>query len=239
MAGGGVSGVAALIRLVVAWGAVVVAARAAGWLIAKIGQPRVHGEILAGVVLGPSVLGLVWPEALGCLFPTEVMSTLTVLAQVGLMLFMFVTGLDLDLDGLRGHGHKAVVISQASVLAPMALGALLALWLYPRFGGSTDRVGFTLFVGAAMSVTAFPVLARVLHETRLTHTQTGVLAMLGIITPTLFTAMVLMALVTTLMAPPMLALVVPALGRGGPREARGGRGSDQGRPLGGIAGAGR
>jgi Kef-type K+ transport system membrane component KefB len=149
--------------------------RFVGWAISRIGQPRVHGEILAGILLGPSLLGVVWPRALGFVFPTEVVGALRVLAQIGLVMFMFLIGLELDLHKLRGHGHKAVVISQASILFPILLGAALAAWLYPRFGGGVDRLGFTLFLGAAMAITAFPVLARVLQETGLYHTRIGVL----------------------------------------------------------------
>jgi K+:H+ antiporter len=163
------------VRVLLALGVVIAASRFAGWAISKIGQPRVHGEILAGILLGPSLLGIVWPEALAYLFPPEVIGALKVLAQVGLVLFMFMIGLELDLGKLRGHGHKAVVISHASIIAPMLLGAGLAVWLYPRLGGDADRLGFTLFIGAAMAITAFPVLARVLQETGLYHTRIGVL----------------------------------------------------------------
>ena len=164
------------IHVLLALAVVVAVAQAAGWAISKLGQPRVLGEILAGIVLGPSVLGLLWPGALDYLFPAEVISALRVLAQVGLVLFMFLIGLDLDLAKLRGNGREAVVISHASILAPMGLGALLAVWLHPRLGDDADQLGFTLFMGTAMAITAFPVLARLLQETGLTHTRVGVLA---------------------------------------------------------------
>jgi Kef-type K+ transport system membrane component KefB len=146
-----------------------------GWAISKVGQPRVHGEILAGILMGPSLLGVIAPDTLDYIFPTEVIGALRVLATIGLVLFMFLIGLELDLGKLRGHGHKAVVISHASIILPMALGALLAVWLYPRLGDGVDQLGFTLFLGAAMAITAFPVLARVLQETGLYHTRIGVL----------------------------------------------------------------
>jgi Kef-type K+ transport system membrane component KefB len=163
------------VRILLALVVVVLASRLAGWAISKIGQPRVHGEILAGILLGPSLLGIVWPGALSYLFPTEIIGALKVLAQIGLVMFMFLIGLELDLQKLRGHGHKAVVISQASILTPILLGAVLAVWLYPRFGLGVGRLGFTLFLGAAMAITAFPVLARVLQETGLYRTRIGVL----------------------------------------------------------------
>lgn len=163
------------VRILLSLAVVIGASRVAGWAISKIGQPRVHGEILAGILLGPSLLGIVWPNALAYLFPGDIVDALRVLAQVGLVLFMFLIGLELDLAKLRDNGHKALVISPASIIAPMGLGALLALWLYPRLGEGADQLGFTLFIGAAMAITAFPVLARVLQETGLYHTRIGVL----------------------------------------------------------------
>jgi Kef-type K+ transport system membrane component KefB len=163
------------VRILLALAVLIACSRVAGWAISKIGQPRVHGEVLAGILLGPSLLGVLWPAALDYLFPAEVVGALRVLAQVGLVLFMFLIGLELDLTMLRGNRHKALVISPASVVVPIVLGGVLALWLYPRLGGDADRLGFTLFVGAAMGITAFPVLARVLQETGLYRTRIGVL----------------------------------------------------------------
>jgi Kef-type K+ transport system membrane component KefB len=164
------------VRVLVSLAVVIGAARAAGWAISKVGQPRVHGEILAGIILGPSVLGQLFPGLMDYLFPPEVVSGLKVLAQLGLVLFMFLIGLELDLDKLRGHGHRAFVISQTSIITPILLGVALGAWLYPRLGEDVDRVGFLLFLGAAMAITAFPVLARVLQETGLDKTRIGVLA---------------------------------------------------------------
>jgi Kef-type K+ transport system membrane component KefB len=163
------------VRVLLAMAIVIAGSRFFGWAISKVGQPRVHGEILAGILLGPSLLGVISPDTLDYLFPNEVIGALRVLATIGLVLFMFLIGLELDLGKLRGHGHKAVVISHASIILPMGLGALLAIWLYPRLGDGVDQLGFTLFLGAAMAITAFPVLARVLQETGLYHTRIGVL----------------------------------------------------------------
>ncbi|MGB3438162.1 MAG: cation:proton antiporter [Actinophytocola sp.] len=171
------SAAAANVQALLSVGAVVVSVRTVGWLIAKVGQPRVMGEIIAGILLGPSVLGLFWPEAFGFLFPDGVIGALKVLAQFGLTLFMFLIGIELNLRSLRGQGRRAVAISQASIVVPMLLGAALALWLYPAYGAGVDRLAFVLFIGAAMSITAFPVLARLLQETGLIRTRTGVLAM--------------------------------------------------------------
>jgi Kef-type K+ transport system membrane component KefB len=163
------------VRILLALTVVIAVSRFVGWAISKIGQPRVHGEILAGILLGPSLLGVLWPQALAFIFPTDIIGALKVLAQVGLVMFMFLIGLSLDLSHLRGHGRKAFVISQTSILAPILLAAVLAIWLYPRFGEDVGRLGFTLFLGAAMAITAFPVLARVLQETGLYHTRIGAL----------------------------------------------------------------
>lgn len=164
-------------RILLAAAVVMVAARVVGWLVAKLGQPRILGEILAGIVLGPSLLGSLWPAALDYLFPPSVVAGLRIVAHLGVVSFMFLVGLQLDLGHLRGQGHKAVVVSHASIVVPATLGALLGLWLHPRLGGDADRLGFTLFLGAAMAVTAFPVLARVLQETGLERTRLGVLTM--------------------------------------------------------------
>lgn len=163
------------VRILLAMAIVIVAARAAGWLIARLGQPKVHGEILAGILLGPSLLGLIWADGLDYAFPPDVVAGLKVVAQLGLVLFMLLIGLELDLDLVRGQGRRAVVISQVSILVPVVLGATLGLWLYPRLGGDAPRTGFVLFMGAAMAITAFPVLARVLQETGLAGTRIGVL----------------------------------------------------------------
>jgi Kef-type K+ transport system membrane component KefB len=163
------------VRTFLALAAVIVASRAVGWMVARVGQPQVHGEILAGIVLGPSLLGWVWPQAMAYLFPGQVITFLNVLAQVAVVMFMFLVGLSVDLSKLQGHGRKALVISPASILVPIALGALLSLWLYPRLGDGVGRLGFTLFLGAAMAITAFPVLARVLQETGMADTRIGIL----------------------------------------------------------------
>ena len=162
------------VRLLLALTVVIAASRLGGWAISKLGQPRVLGEIVAGILLGPSLLGAVWPDALEYLFPAGVIESLRVLAELGVVLFMFLIGVELDLAKLRGQGHKAVVISLTSIVAPLFLGIGLAIWLYPRLGGGADELGFALFIGTAMAITAFPVLARVLRETGLDTTRIGV-----------------------------------------------------------------
>jgi Kef-type K+ transport system membrane component KefB len=153
---------------------ILVAARLVGRAVALIGQPRVVGEMLAGIMLGPSLLGWAAPGLSHALFPPGSLGFLSALSQIGLVFFMFLVGLELDLTLLRGQGKAAVVTSHASIIAPFFLGAVLALFLYPRL--SDDGVSFTafaLFLGAAMSVTAFPVLARMLTERGMLRTRLG------------------------------------------------------------------
>ena len=148
-----------------------------GLALRKISQPAVVGEMLAGILLGPSVLGALWPTAYASLFPAGSVRFLASVSQLGLVMFMFLVGLELRPADLRERGHAAVLVSHTSILMPLFLGVLLSLLLYPALG--TQDVSFrafALFVGAAMSVTAFPVLARLLADRRLTGTRLGVLA---------------------------------------------------------------
>jgi Kef-type K+ transport system membrane component KefB len=140
---------------------ILVAARLVGRAVALIGQPRVVGEMLAGIMLGPSLLGWVAPGLSHALFPAGSLGFLSALSQIGLVFFMFLVGLELDLKLLRGQGKAAVVTSHASIIAPFFLGAVLALFLYPRL--SDDGVSFT----------AFPVLARMLTERGMLRTRLG------------------------------------------------------------------
>jgi Kef-type K+ transport system membrane component KefB len=160
--------------LLVQIAAVVIAARGVGLLFRRIGQPQVVGEMAAGILLGPSFLGWIAPGVSARLFPPDSLGFLNSISQVGLLVFMFLVGLELNPRLLRGRGPTAVVTSHASIVVPFVLGALLSLQLYPRL--SDRSVGFTafaLFMGAAMSVTAFPVLARILSERGLMRTRVG------------------------------------------------------------------
>jgi Kef-type K+ transport system membrane component KefB len=153
---------------------ILLAARLVGWLFQKIHQPQVVGEMFAGVLLGPSFLGWVVPGAMATIFPQESLGILSALGQIGILIYMFLIGLRLDTKVLRREGRTAVVTSHVSIVIPLLLSALLALYLYPRL--SDDSVTFTvfaLFLGAAMSVTAFPVLARILNERNMLHTGVG------------------------------------------------------------------
>ncbi len=143
---------------------VLVAARIFGYIAEKLRQPAVIGEICAGVALGPSLLGLLPGRLNKILFPSEVVVHLNVLAQVGLVLFMFLLGLEMDVALLRGREGTALAISLPSMILPFGLGSLLALFLYPRHhivaGHQVPKLAMVLFLGVAMSITAFPVLAR-------------------------------------------------------------------------------
>ena len=166
----------ALLLLFLQIAVIIAASRLVGRLASRIGQPLVVGEMLAGIMLGPSLLGWLAPGVYDSLFPRESWQYLGMLAQVGVVFFLFLIGLELDPSLLRDRGHAAVVISHVSIIAPFLLGAVLTLYLYPRVFNDTPEMTFravALFMGAAMSITAFPVLARILTERNLHKTNVG------------------------------------------------------------------
>ncbi|KIA87182.1 cation:proton antiporter [Flavobacterium sp. AED] len=153
---------------------IILVARFFGWVFKKIGQPSVIGEIIAGIVLGPSLLGLYFPEFSAALFPVESLGNLKFLSQIGLILFMFVIGMELDLKVLKNKANEAVVISHASIVIPFTLGIGLAYFVYNRFAPEGVKfLSFSLFMGIAMSITAFPVLARIVQERGIHKTKLG------------------------------------------------------------------
>ncbi|MNK21121.1 High-affinity Na(+)/H(+) antiporter NhaS3 [compost metagenome] len=156
---------------------IIIAARIMGWICIKIKQPVVIGEMLAGIILGPSLLGLYFPEFSQTLFPVESLSNLQFLSQIGLILFMFIIGMELDLNVLRNKAHDAVVISHASIVIPFTLGISLAYFLY-LFHPPTnvEFLSYSLFIGISMSITAFPVLARIIQERGLQKSKLGAMA---------------------------------------------------------------
>jgi Kef-type K+ transport system membrane component KefB len=164
---------------------IVLVARIFGWIFRKIGQPSVIGEIIAGIVLGPSLFGLYFPDMKDALFPLASLGNLQMLSQVGLILFMFVIGMELDLKALKNKANEAVVISHASIVIPFALGIGLSYLIYPNFvpkeidtatgivAFKIPFLSFSLFMGIAMSITAFPVLARIVQERGIHKTKLG------------------------------------------------------------------
>ncbi|MBP6558065.1 MAG: cation:proton antiporter, partial [Flavobacterium sp.] len=153
---------------------IVLVARIFGWIFRKIGQPSVIGEIIAGIVLGPSLFGLYFPDMKEALFPLESLGNLQMLSQVGLILFMFVIGMELDLKVLKNKANDAVVISHASIVIPFALGMGLSYFIYHQFApAGVEFLSFGLFMGIAMSITAFPVLARIVQERGIHKTRLG------------------------------------------------------------------
>jgi K+:H+ antiporter len=157
---------------------ILVTARVLGAVFRFFSQPPVIGEVIAGILLGPSLFGKLAPAAAAAVFPPSVAPILGVIAQVGVLLFMFLVGLELDTELLRERSHATLAISHASIVLPFLLGAALALPLYPRLSSrDVPFTDFALFLGVSLSVTAFPVLARILTDRRLQRTRLGVVAL--------------------------------------------------------------
>jgi Kef-type K+ transport system membrane component KefB len=156
---------------------IVIMARLFGRLARRINQPAVVGEIVAGICLGPSLLGWVWPASSQFLFPASSLQPLLFLGQIGLVFFMFVVGMQIDGASVKHKARDAVMISHVSIVLPFFLGVWLAYYLYPYFApAQVSFIAFALFMGIAMSVTAFPVLARIVQERKLSGTPLGTLA---------------------------------------------------------------
>jgi Kef-type K+ transport system membrane component KefB len=165
-------------HLLLTLAAVIVLGRLVAWLFAYIGQPPVIGEVIAGIMLGPSLLGKIVPGAPAWLLPEQAVLALREIAQLGVILYMFLVGLELNTGGLRGRAQIAFAVSHASIVAPFALGAGLAVLLYPRLSPTAvPMLHFALFMGAAMAITAFPVLARILTDRGMHKTELGVMAL--------------------------------------------------------------
>jgi Kef-type K+ transport system membrane component KefB len=164
-------------QLLLAVAVILLVARGLGWAVQRIGQPRVVGEMIAGIVLGPSLFGRLFPGAFGYVFPSSTLPGITVLSQLGLLLFMFVVGVEVNIGRMLRQSTAVVLVSNVSILLPLGMGVALATTLFPRFAG--QGVGFPvfgLFMGTAMSITAFPVLARILKERNLLGTDLGTVA---------------------------------------------------------------
>lgn len=195
-------------QVLMALAAILVTARLAGAAARRVGQPSVVGEILAGLALGPSLLGLFPGDLTHALFPAQTRPVLSSVAQLGLVLFMFLVGLESDMGLLRGRVRTAASVSLASIALPFALGVPLALALHDRHdaGEAADLLPFLLFLGASLSITAFPVLARILAERSMERTPLGALALAS-------------AALDDVIAWSMLAVVVAIVANGGAASA--------------------
>lgn len=152
-------------------------ARLVGGVFRHIGQPQVIGEIVAGILLGPSILGALWPEAFAFLFPEESIAFIEILSEFGLILFMFTIGMELRPAEIKSQFRKAFIISQSGIFIPFILGMLLTLFLYDPTSFHVPYLPLALFMGIAMSITAFPVLARIIQERGMSRTHLGSLAL--------------------------------------------------------------
>jgi Kef-type K+ transport system membrane component KefB len=163
-----------LVQLVV----VIALSHLVGRVFKRFGQPAVVGQIVTGIMLGPSLLGLLAPDLVAFVFPSESLSALRLMSQVGVCLFMFVVGMELDVRQVRSNSHVAIAVSHVSIAFPYVLGVVLAYFLFTELAGpGTNFVAFALFMGISMSITAFPVLARILQERGISRTVLGTTAM--------------------------------------------------------------
>jgi len=154
--------------------------RVVGLVAGRLGQPQVVGEMVAGVLLGPSLFGWLAPGVQALLFPPEAMKVLFVAAQLGIGIYMFLVGVEFETGLFRIRAKSAIAVSLAGLLVPFALGALLAPWLIKMpglFGDKVRAYEATLFLGAAIAITAFPTLARIIYERGLTGTTLGTLSL--------------------------------------------------------------
>lgn len=159
---------------------IIISAQICGYLFKKIGQPPVIGEIIAGIILGPSVIGGIFPGFTEFVFPKASLGNLQMLSQIGLILFMFVIGMELDLNIIKKKARSAILISNISIIFPYALGVGLSFYLKEQFlPEGIPFHAFCLFIGIAMSITAFPVLARIIRDKHLTHTRAGNIAIVS------------------------------------------------------------
>ena len=167
-----------MFHLFLALAAVIIAGRLLGVVFRWFGQPPVIAEVIAGILLGPSLLGVIWPAGKEYLLPESIKPGLEVIAQLGVILYMFVVGLELDLRVMQERGAAILTTAVASIVAPFALGIALALPMYAVHSpSSVSFTKFALFLAAALSITAFPVLARILKDRHMTRSPLGVMAL--------------------------------------------------------------
>ncbi|MBI2481334.1 MAG: cation:proton antiporter, partial [Planctomycetia bacterium] len=160
-----------LIQLVV----ILAAARVGGWVMRRLGQPQVIGEIVAGLVLGPSLFGRFAPEAVAYIFPEDAAIVFRVLSELGLLLLMFLIGLEFDFSHLTHVGRTAAGVAAAGIMLPFAMGAALAWWMHPLVAADMNHHGFVLIVAVALSITAIPILGRIMMDFNIHRTRIGTL----------------------------------------------------------------
>ena len=167
-----------LLSVLLALTVIMLTARLVGAVFRRLNQPAVIGEVVGGIMLGPSLLGRISPELQALVLPADAAPILSVISQLGVILYMFLVGLELDLGLLRTSVAKTIAISLSAIIVPCAIGVLLALALYDSFAPpGIDRASFVIFIGVALSITAFPVLARILQDRGLQRTPLGTLAL--------------------------------------------------------------
>lgn len=199
-------------HLLLALTTVMVVGRLLGRGFRAIGQPPVVGEVIGGILLGPSFLGIVSPAAYRTILPPEVAPTLGAVAELGVILYMFLVGLELNVDRLRGQWGSAVIVASSGIVLPFALGAVLAVtWLADLMPAAASLTSFALFMGVAMSITAFPVLARILSDLKMTQSALGIRALTCAAIADVSAWCVLALVVGIVQATPQRALVVAAL----------------------------
>ena len=167
-----------LVKVLLALTVIMITARVVGAIFARFNQPAVIGEVVGGILLGPSLLGRLSPELMAALLPADAAPFLNVIAQLGVILYMFLVGLELDLGVMTTRVSTTIVISQSSIIVPFALGSALATALAGEMAPpGVAFSSFLLFFGVSMSITAFPVLARILGDRGLQRTEMGTLAL--------------------------------------------------------------
>ncbi|MFN8010697.1 MAG: cation:proton antiporter [Holophagaceae bacterium] len=203
------------VRLFLQLAFILLVCQAVGWAFRRLGQSQVVSEMVAGVLMGPSLLGWLAPGASAYLFPAESKPIIYAIAQIGLSLYMFLVGLEFDVDLIRGRLRSAASVSFAGILAPFGLGALIALGLHgdpALFSPSVTKAQAVLFLGACMSITAFPMLARIIVEQGLARTSLGTLALAAGALDDAAAWCVLALVLASFQSAPMIALL--AIGGG-------------------------
>lgn len=163
-----------LLTIIIQLAVIIAVARLAGNAARRLGHPMVVGEVLAGLILGPSFLGRLFPTLSAALFPPSTGEVINIISQIGLILLMFLIGLEFDFGHIRAHGRTSALVALCGIVLPFALGLGIGTWMQPYFPG-TNAMAFSLFLATALSITAIPVLGRVMVEFNIQRTGIGVL----------------------------------------------------------------